>query len=144
MTHPTANAIKEFNEELDNYKKGNVPKNFTGGYFLVDNTIWGNLKKVQTRKLLKFEAFVKNKKYKGEDKFKGRGNTKLYGVIHLPSVMALFSQSAFLFSNKPRGFIGRECYEKVNIKTLRQLCKDNNIKVTGKTKKDVFKALMKN
>jgi hypothetical protein len=149
LSSTPADAIREFNEELD--KCSGFSKNFTGGYFLVDNTIWGKLRKVKNRKLWKWLDFVSNKKYSvendGKDKFKGwdKGITKLYGVIDLPT------EGSLLYYNSPSASFSavykeevRECYEKVNIKTLRQLCKDNKITVKGRAKKDVYKALMKN
>lgn len=59
--------------------------------------------------------------------FKYKYRNKFYGKIIIPDSLY----------NPFEGW-----YKDNSIKTLQQLCKDNNIKIKGRTKKDVYRALM--
>jgi len=145
MSHTTADLIKQFNEELtegiaktarlswkaENFKKileetphTPLPKGFTGGYFLVDDTIWGQSEDVLYHKYTSATNFLLNKidpKYVTIN-IKDYQN-KLYGTILLhPSI----------WDKQP------------TINDYRKIAEQNNIKIKKKIKKkDLITALIK-
>lgn len=140
LSSTSADAIREFNEEIDKsdfeyYKMGQYSiygatyKNWTGGFFRCNDTLWSKRIKVIKQKYTSFCMFQEDKKKSalGVDKFKYYYRNKFYGKIG-------FTQYNI--------DVCKGNWDEVSIKALRQLCKDNNIKVKGRSKKDVYKALM--
>ena len=157
LSSTPADAIREFNEEID---KGDIldqhhyyfkclPKNFTGGYFRCHDTIWAKKREILEAQYDWIWRYTWNKidpKYKdGEDMFQimDSGLNKILGVINLPTHREV---EIYNFPYRNYGSYDTKTPLRNNythkIKFLRQLCKDNNIKVKGRSKQDVYKALM--
>ena len=151
LSSTSADAIREFNEEIDKsdfeyYKMGQSSiygatyKNWTGGFFRCNDTLWSERIKVIQQKYTTFCMFQEYKKKSalGVDRFKYSYRNKFYGKIDLiPDYVMDYDTHPL-----EQSMVAKAWYGEVSIKALRQLCKDNNIKVKGRSKKDVYKALM--
>ena len=151
LSSTSADAIKEFNEEIDKsdfeyYNTaqysiyGATYKNWTGGFFRCNDTLWSKRIKVIKQKYTTFCMFQEDKKKSALaiNKFKYSYRNKLYGkIVLIPDYMIDNATHPV-----EQSMVYKAWYDKINIKVLRQLCKDNNIKVKGRTKQDVYKALL--
>ena len=149
MSHTTADLIKQFNEELtegfekttrlswrgENFKKileetphTPLPKGFTGGYFMVDDTIWGQSDEVLYHKYTRATNFWINK-------IKSSSNPKYVSVNYREYKNKLFGTILLhpsIWDKQP------------TINDYRKIAEQNNIMIKKKIKKkDLITALIK-